>query len=187
MTLLLFGLALFFAVHGFTLFRTQRAAVIARIGALPYRGLYSVLALAGFVALVIGYGQAPRIELWAPPAPLRPVALVLMLPVFVLLVAAYLPCHIRARLGHPMLIAVKTWALAHLLVNGDLASLLLFGSFLAWAVIDLVQVRRGGRTTPVAAPRDAWDAVAVGVGLVVYGLFLTHLHAALIGVPLLAP
>ena len=186
MTLLVIGLAVFFAAHSFTMLRGARERLIAHLGMLPYRGLHSLISLAGFVAIVIGYGDAPRFELWGPPGWLRPVAMVLMLPVFVLLTSAYLPGHIKARVGNPMLIALKTWAFAHLLVNGDLASLLLFGSFLAWAVIDLIAVKRSGRSSSVARPRALYDAIAVVVGLVVYGLVVARLHVYLAGVPLVA-
>ncbi|MEX2482905.1 MAG: NnrU family protein [Gammaproteobacteria bacterium] len=185
MTLLMSGLVAFFAAHSFTMFREPRARLIERIGPLPYRGLHSLVSLAGFIAIVIGYGDAPRIDLWAPPVWLRPFAMMLMLPVFVLLAAAYLPCNIKARVRNPMLLAVKIWAFAHLLVNGDLASMLLFGSFLAWAVVDLIAVKRSGRSAVVAAPRELYDAVAITLGLVVYGLVLTRFHVYLAGVPLL--
>ncbi|MEQ8660217.1 MAG: NnrU family protein [Gammaproteobacteria bacterium] len=187
MTLLVLGLLVFFTVHSFSMFRDARAALVGRIGALPYRLVFSLLSLAGFVAIVIGYGDAPRIAVWAPPVWLRHVTMLLMLPVFVLLAAAYLPCNIKARVRNPMLIAVKTWALAHLLVNGDLASILLFGSFLAWAVADLIAVKRSGRGAVVAHPNSMLDAVAVAIGLIVYALVITRLHVYLAGVPLLAP
>ena len=110
-----------------------------------------------------------------------------MLPVFVLLAAAYVPGHIKARVGNPMLMALKTWALAHLLVNGDLASMLLFGAFLAFGVVDLIAVKRTGRSAVVDKPRALFDVLAVVVGLVVYGGFIMGLHRALIGVPIITP
>jgi len=186
MTLLVIGLAAFFAAHSFTMMRGARERLVARLGALPYRGLHSAISLAGFVAIVVGYGDAPRIDLWVPPGWLRPVAMVLMLPVFVLLVSAYLPGNIKARVGNPMLIALKTWAFAHLLVNGDVASLLLFGSFLAWAVVDLIAVKRSGRSAVVKEPRAVYDAIAIAIGLIVYGLIVARLHVYLAGVPLTA-
>ena len=186
MTLLVIGLAAFFAAHSFTMLRSARERVVARLGLLPYRGLHALISLAGFVAIVIGYGDAPRIDLWAPPGWLRPVAMVLMLPAFVLLVSAYLPGNIKARVGNPMLIALKTWAFAHLLVNGDLAALLLFGSFLAWAVVDLIAVKRSGRSAVVEAPRAVYDAIAIAIGLIVYVLVVARWHVYLAGVALLA-
>lgn len=176
MTLLIVGLAIFFAVHTFTMFRDARQRAVDRLGALPYRGLYSLISLGGFVLLVMGYGDAPKIALWAPPVWTRHVAMVLMIPVFVLLVAANVPGNIKARLGNPMLIAVKTWALAHLIANGDLASVILFGSFLAWSVVDLIAVKRSGRSSVVAEPKAAFDVVAVVVGLGIYALLLVWAH-----------
>ena len=180
------GLALFFAAHSFTMFRDARASLVARLGALPYRGLYSLVSLAGFALIVHGYGQAPRIEVWLPPAALRHLTMLLMLPVFVLLAAAYMPGHIKARVRNPMLMALKIWALSHLLSNGDFASMLLFGTFLLFAVVDLMAVKRSNRSPVVAAPRALFDVLAVVVGLVIYGGFVMGLHRALIGVSLIA-
>ena len=103
-----------------------------------------------------------------------------------LLVSAYLPGHIKARVKNPMLMALKTWALAHLLVNGDLASMLLFGAFLAWGVVDLVAVKRSGRSSVVAEPLVAYDVVAVVIGLGIYALIVTRLHVYIAGVPIVA-
>jgi uncharacterized membrane protein len=186
MATLLAGLLLFFGAHGFSMFRAARARLVEHLGALPYRGLYSVVSLLGFVLIVLGYGHAPRIEIWAPPEWLRHVAMLLLLPFFVLLIAAYVPGYIKARLGNPMLLSLKTWAFAHLLANGDLASMLLFGSFLAFGVVDLIAVKRSGRSAQVAAPRALFDGLALGAGLVLYVLFIVRLHNWLIGVPLIA-
>ncbi len=185
MAVFVLGLVLFFAAHTFSMFRVPRERLVQRIGALPYRGLYTLVSLAGFVLLIVGYGDAPRIDIWAPPGFLRHLTMLLMLPVFVLLVAAYVPGHLKARLGNPMLLALKTWALAHLLVNGDLASMLLFGSFLLWAVADLMAVKRSGRSSRVAHPKVMFDVVAVVSGLAIYVAFVLWLHTRLIGVPLL--
>ena len=179
------GLFLFFGPHVFTMFRDARARLVQRLGALPYRGLYSLVSLAGFVLLVMGFSELPRVPIWDPPAWMHWLTVLLMLPVFVLLAAAYVPGHIKAKLKNPMLLALKTWALAHLLSNGDSASMLLFGAFLAYAVIDLMAVKRSGRSTGVAHPQARFDAIAVGVGLALYALFIVWLHRALIGVPLL--
>lgn len=186
MTLLVAGLAIFFAAHSFTMFRGARAQLVERLGALPYRGLFSLVSLAGFVLVVMGYGDAPRIPVWAPPPFMRHLTMLFMLPVFVLLVSAYLPGHIKARVKNPMLMALKTWALAHLLVNGDLASMLLFGAFLAWGVVDLVAVKRSGRSSVVAEPLVAYDVVAVVIGLGIYALIVTRLHVYIAGVPIVA-
>ena len=118
------GLVLFFATHAFSMFRDARAALVARLGTLPYRGLYSLISLAGLLLIVHGYAQAPHLAVWLPPAGLRHLTMLLMLPVFMLLAAAYLPGHIKARVGNPMLMALSIWAFAHLLVKGDVAPLL---------------------------------------------------------------
>lgn len=186
MMLFVIGLCLFFVPHSFTLCREARARVIARLGVLPYRGLYSLISLAGLVLVILGYGDLPEIQLWAPPAWTRHLTMVVMMPVFVLLVAANMPGKIKAKLGNPMLLGVKIWAVAHLLTNGELAAVALFGSFLLWAVIDLVAVKRGGRSAIVAAPKPVFDLLALSIGLGLYAAFLFGLHALLFGVPLIA-
>ena len=185
---LIAGLLLFFAAHTFTMFRSAREALLARLGALPYRGLYSLVSLAGFVLIVHGYGHArvSPIDIWLPPSGLKHLTMLLMLPVFVLLAAANMPGHIKARVRNPMLLAVTLWALAHLLINGHLASLVLFGAFLAYSVIDLIAVKRSGRSPVVAQPRMVFDVVAVVIGLAIYGAFVMGLHSKLIGVPILS-
>lgn len=187
MLLLIAGLVLFFGAHTFTMCRPARARALERLGEGPYKGLYSLVAISGVVLIVMGFGRAPFVELWTPPAWGRVVAMVLMVPVFVLFVAANVPGNIKARLGNPLLIATKTWAFAHLLANGDLASALLFGTFLAWAVVDLIAVKRTGRSAVVAAPRAGFDVLAVFVGLGLYAGILLWWHPWLSGVALLAP
>ncbi|MGR8920125.1 MAG: NnrU family protein [Gammaproteobacteria bacterium] len=186
MTLLVVGLLIFFSVHSFAMFRGARQRVVDRIGALPYRGLFSVASLVGFVLLVMGYGGAPRVELWAPPLALRYVALALMWPAMVFLAAMYAPGYIKAKIKNPMLIAVKTWALAHLLANGDLASIVLFGAFLVWGVVDLIAVKRSGRSPVVAAPRAVFDVLALVVGTGLYLLIVFYAHVYIAGVALWA-
>lgn len=185
MTLLILGLVVFLGLHSVSIVAHGfRNAMVARVGLGPWKGLYSLLSLAGFVLLVHGYGQA-RLEpvvLWSPPTGMRHAALLLMLPVFPLLIATYLPGRIRATLKHPMLVAVKLWALAHLLANGMLADVLLFGSFLAWAVADRISLkRRPGGGAPVAGPLLN-DLIAVVGGLALYGFFVAKAHLWLFGV-----
>ena len=187
MTLLVFGLVIFFAAHSFTMFRDLRQVLVDRIGALPYRGLYSLLSLGGFVLIIIGFGDAPRIELWAPPTWMRYVTILLMLPALVMVIAANMPGYIKAKLKNPMLIGLKTWAFAHLLSNGDLASMLLFGTFLVWAVIDLIAVKRSGRSAVVAQPRAMFDGIALIIGLGVYAVLFAYAHVYIAGLPLMAP
>ena len=187
MTLLITGLVTFFIVHSFSMFRTARQGVIDRIGALPYRGLYSVLSLGSFVLLVMGWGDAPRVDIWSPPPLMRPLTMALMFVAMVLLASMYLPGYIKAKTKNPMLLALKTWAFAHLLANGDLASMLLFGSFLVWAVIDLIAVKRSGRSSVVDNPRPVFDIVGVGVGGALWLLIVLWAHPYISGMPLVAP
>lgn len=188
MTLLILGLVLFLGVHSVRIVAEGwRRRTIARLGEGAWKGLYSALSLAGFVALVYGYGQA-RLDptvLWATPVWTRHLASLLVLLAFVLLAAAYVPGnHIKAKLHHPMVLAVKVWALAHLLSNNTLADLLLFGSFLLWAVLDFRAARGRDRAeaTVYAAGQGARTAVAVIVGLAAWAVFAFWAHRALFGV-----
>lgn len=186
MTLLIVGLVLFLGAHSVSIFaRPWRDRMLARLGEGPWKGLYSLASLGGLIVLVIGYGQA-RIEptiLFTPPTGMTHLALLLMLPVFPLLLAAYLPGRIQSATKHPMLLATKLWALTHLLVNGGLHDLLLFGSLLLWAGIDRMSVTRRNAPPPQGAPPGRWnDAIAVGAGLATYVVFVLWLHAWLIGV-----
>jgi uncharacterized membrane protein len=142
------------------------------------------------VLVVWGFAKAPVIQIWAPPVWARHLALLLMLPVFPLLLAAYLPGKINGRVRHPMLAAIKFWALAHLIANGDLASIILFGSFLAFAVVDRILIKRRPGTEPVLAVSEVEarrnDVISLGVGLALYVAFLFWLHTLLIGVSPLA-
>jgi uncharacterized membrane protein len=153
----------------------------------PYKGLYSLVTLAGFVLLVWGYGNLkPWIILWRPETMIwtRHVALTLMPFAMILIVAAYLPTGwIRKAVKHPMLAAVKVWALAHLIANGDLGSMLLFGSFLAYGVIDRIALKRRGDNGPSdKTPHVIWDMVAIAVGGAAYGIIVMFLHPVLFGV-----
>ena len=185
--MLLAGLALFFAVHSTRVFAEGwRSATIARIGEGPWKGIYSVVSIASFVLMVWGYGQARgQVPLWDPPAAMRYVTVALMLPVFVLFVAAYVPRNgIRARLHHPQALSVKLWAFAHLLSNGNLADVLLFGGFLAWAVLVFGAARKRDRAAGKVYPpgNAAMTFVCVVVGLAFYAAFMMGLHRWLIGV-----
>jgi len=191
-TLLVLGLVIFLGTHSFSMARGSRAGLIARIGEGPYKGLYSLASLAGIVLISIGYGQyraGGYVPVWDPPVWTRHLALLLVLVAFICFVAAYLPGHIKARLKHPMLVGVKIWALAHLLANGDLGSILLFGSFLAWGVAARISVKRrdvaaqhGGTATPAGIRNDV---LAVAIGTAVYVAFVLWLHPWLIGVSVL--
>ena len=188
MTLLLLGLALFLGVHSTRIVADGwRSATIARVGAMPWKGIYSLLSIAGFVLIVIGYGAARQspVVLFVPPVWTRHLAALLTIPAFVLLVAAYVPGNaIKRAIGHPMVAGVKVWALAHLLANGTLADVLLFGTFLAWAVLSFIATRRRDRaagTTYPAGPGSR-TAITVVVGLVAWAVFAFALHRPLIGV-----
>ncbi len=192
MALLIGGLALFFVVHLVPMLPSLRTGLMRQLGAGPYRGLFSLASIAGLVLIVMGYGQVQGLargnpELWSSPLWIRHVALLLMIPALVLLVAAYVPSRIRTAVGHPMLTAIMIWAFAHLLANGDLASLLLFGSFLAFAVVDRVSVAARGATGPLgnASGGVMQDVLAVVGGLALYALILLWGHRLLTGVPLL--
>jgi uncharacterized membrane protein len=191
MMLLVLGLILFLAVHTVPTNRDLRNGLAERFGDGPYKAVFSLLSLAGFVMIVMGYAKMQELAgsknpiLWDPPTWTRHLAYTLMIPAMVLLVAAYVPSRIRAAAKHPMLLAVKIWALAHLLANGDAASLVLFGSFLAWAVYDRISLKRRGDTGAGAAGATVLnDIVVVAVGLGLYAGMLLWGHGALIGVPL---
>jgi uncharacterized membrane protein len=191
-TILVLGLIVFLGMHAFSMARSSRAALISRIGEGPYKGLYSLVSLAGIVLISIGYGQyraSGYIQVWDPPVWTRHLALLLVWIAFVCFVAAYLPGRIKRTLKHPMLAGVKIWAFAHLIANGDLGSILLFGSFLFWVVTARISVKRrdvaaqhGGTAAPAGLRNDA---LAVGIGTVAYLAFLFWLHPMLIGVPVL--
>lgn len=194
MFVLILGLLLFLGVHSIAIVSPAgRDRWVRRWGQNTFQGLYSVLALVGLLAIVWGYGAARRnpVVLYTMPAGFQHLAAVLMLPVFVLLFAAYLPGRIQRAAKHPMLLAVKLWALAHLLgqsaTGGTLADVLLFGGFLAWAVADRISLERRAlagrlRAAPALPAGRMNDALALVAGLLVYGAMVLWWHAALFGV-----
>ena len=185
---LIAGLLLFLGVHSVRVFANDwRSRTLARVGEKPFKGIYALLSVAGFVLLVWGYGQARQqgVMLWSPPAGMRHLAALLTLVSFVLLAAAYVPGNqIKARLHHPMVLATKVWALAHLLANGGLADTVLFGSFLVWSVLLFAASRKRDRReqTVYAAGTAGATAITVGVGVVAWAVFAFWLHRVLIGV-----
>ena len=187
MLLLIAGLVLFLGVHMLTTARGTRAALMARFGEGPYKGLYSIVSAVGLVLIVWGFGRyrsSGYIPVWDPPSGLLPITLVLMWFSFVALVATYAPAgKIKGLLRHPMLVGVKAWALAHLLANGDLGSIILFGAFLAWAVYDRIAVKRRGDNGAPPSGFTAGDAVSLLVGSALYAAMF-WLHPSLIGVPI---
>lgn len=188
MTALIVGLVIFLGVHSVRIVAEPwRTAMRARLGENAWKGAYSVASIAGFVLLVWGYGQArlDPLPLWAPMPWARHLAALLMLVSFVLLVAAYVPGNgIKSKLHHPMVLGVKVWALAHLLANHTLADLLLFGSFLVWAVLDFRSARQRDRAagTVYAPGRLPMTLVTVVVGVLAWAVFSFWAHGALFGV-----
>jgi len=192
MTYLLAGLLLFFGMHSFAIVAPgARERAMVRLGDAPWKGLFTLVSVVGFVMIVHGYRltRDTAAVLYSPPPGMRYVAALLMLPVFPLLLATYLPGRIKTAVKHPTLTATKAWALAHLLVNGSVADVLLFGSFLAWAVADRVAVGKRASPRPIpSAPASALnDIVALAVGLAVYVLFITWAHRQLFGLSPLVP
>ncbi len=186
MTVFIVGLVLLLGVHSTSIVApVWRDAQVARHGERAWKGLYTLVSLVGIALLIYGYGVARQspLVLYTPPLFLRHVALLLLLPVFPLLLAAYLPGRIRTAARHPMLLAVKLWAVAHLLANGTLADVLLFGGFLAWAVADRISLRRRTPRAVPGAPASALnDAIVIVGGLALYVAFALVLHRWLFGV-----
>jgi uncharacterized membrane protein len=188
MGMLILGLVLFLGVHSTRIVADGwRTTMMGRLGEGPWKGLYALLSLIGFVLLVWGYGLARQqpVALWQPPAGMRHLAALLMLIAFVLLAATYVPRNaVKARLHHPMVLAVKVWALAHLLSNGNLADVLLFGGFLLWAVLSFRAARARDRATAAsyAAGSAAGTAMTLLVGIAAWAVFAFWGHALLIGV-----
>ena len=190
MILLVAGMAVFLGMHlvrvvapGF------RAAMIDRLGPLGWRGVYSLVSLAGFAALLLGYANVrwDSPVLWGPaPGWLHMAVGLLMLPVLAALFAAFLPGRIRATLRHPMLLATAAWAAMHLAVNGRLADLLLFGGFLAWSLVVVLAAFRRPWTPPARTPSLAWDAAALVAGVAAWWwLAFAGGHALLFRVPVM--
>jgi uncharacterized membrane protein len=189
MLTLFIGIVVFLGVHSLTTFRETRTRLIERFGLWPFKSIYSLVSLAGFALIVWGFSRYRAeglITLWTPPAWTRHLTMLLMWFAFVALACMNpAPGKIRGLLGHPMLVAIKIWALAHLLANGDAGGLLLFGSFLAWAVFDRIAVkRRGDMGAPRIASFTRADATALGVGTLAY-VAMIFLHPVLIGVPVI--
>ncbi|MFO6420471.1 NnrU family protein [Hylemonella sp. W303a] len=193
MTLLIVGLLLFLGVHSIGMLApAAREQWRARLGAGTWKALYSLVALAGLAFIAWGFDAAREypVIIWMPASPgmaigLRHLAVLFTVLAFVLLAAAYVPGnHLKARWGHPMVLGVKTWALAHLLVAGMLAHLLLFGSFLLWAIVNYVVSRRRDRRAGVTYPQGRWTAtvLVVALGFAGWAVFAFGLHGLLIGI-----
>jgi uncharacterized membrane protein len=185
---MILGLALFLGVHTLTTQREVRARVIASAGEGGYKIGYALVSVAGLALIVWGfahYRATGWIDVWYPPKALKHVTVALMLPAVILVVAAYIRGRIYTALKHPMLSGVKLWAAAHLLANGDLGSIILFGSFLGWAVFDRISLKHradaGAPPIPVGGPGN--DLIAVAVGIVAYLALAFAFHPVVIGVP----
>jgi uncharacterized membrane protein len=185
MVYLVLGLILFLGMHSISIVAPAwRDRTASRLGN-AWRGLYSLVTIAGLVVIIWGYGIARHnpVILYTPAAWTRYLAAVLMLPVFPLFLAAYFPGRIKAALQHPMLFSVMLWALAHLIATGKFANVVLFGGFLAWAVVDRISFKwRTPRPNPAAPPSRLNDGIAIVAGLVFYVVFEHWLHARWIGV-----
>ena len=187
--ILIVGLAVFLATHVFVSFREARASVIERVGLSLYRTLFAIVSLVGLALIIWGYAQYRAhdlIQLWSPPAFMRHITIGLVFFAAIFIVAAFFPSHIKTRLKHPMLAGVKAWALAHLLSSGDLGSVLLFGTFLAWGVYARIAAKRRGDIGAAATPApDGWtsDVIVVALGTAIFLALGFWFHPYVIGVP----
>lgn len=186
MLLLVIGAVLFFSVHSLSIVNEPlRDKMVSKVGTGPFKGIYSLLSVLSLTLMVWGYGLARNepVPIWSPPVWSGHLTLLLMIPVFPLLLATYFPGKIKQAVNHPTLLAVKLWALAHLLANGMLADAILFGSFLLWAVIDRISLKkRTPRPIPAVPTSKLNDLIAVALGLIFYLIFALWLHLWLIGV-----
>src|SRR4051794_23291730 len=187
---MILGLVLFLGVHTLTSQRDLRARIIASTGEGAYKLGYALVSLIGLVLIVWGfahYRATGWMDVWYPPKALKHITVALMLPAVILVVASYIRGRIYATLKHPMLAGVKLWAVAHLLANGDLGSIILFGSFLGWAVYDRITLKRrtdgGGPPIPVGGVTN--DLIAIAVGTVAYLALAFAFHPVVIGVPVM--
>jgi uncharacterized membrane protein len=185
---MILGLVVFFGAHTLTTQRELRARLIRSMGEGGYKVGYSVASAIGLALIVWGfahYRATGWIDIWYPPRFLKHVTVALMLPAVILVVASYIRGRIYVNLKHPMLAGIKLWAAAHLLANGDLGSIILFGSFLAWAVFDRISLKHradaGGPPIPVGGPAN--DLIAIAVGVIAYLALAFAFHPVVIGVP----
>jgi uncharacterized membrane protein len=186
MAVLILGLAIFLGMHSLVIVSPElRTRAVQRLGEGVWKSLHGLISLIGLALIIQGFGlarQAPTM-LYMPPSYLRFAAFLFMLPVFPLIIAAYLPGRIKTAVKYPLLVAVKCWALAHLLANGGLADVLLFGGFLAWAVLDRISLKRRPPLAIRTAPAGPFnDVIAVLLGLAIYALFIGWAHQRLFGV-----
>jgi uncharacterized membrane protein len=188
LAVMILGLALFLGIHTLPAQRELRGRAIAAMGEGSYKLVYALVSVLGIVLIAWGfahYRATGWIDIWYPPKALKHITLALMLPAVILVVAAFLRGHIYTALKHPMLAGVKLWAAAHLLANGDLGSIILFGSFLGWAVFDRISLKGRSDAGGPPIPVGGWgnDMIAVAVGIVVYLALAFAFHPVVIGVP----
>jgi uncharacterized membrane protein len=188
LAIMILGLAVFIGTHLITTRREQRAALIGRFGEAAYKGLYSVASIIGVILIAYGYSRYRAtgwIDVWYPPAWTRHVTVLLVWPAIIMFVAAYSPGRIKTTLKHPMLVGTKLWALAHLMSNGDLGSIILFGSILAWAVVDRISLKRrtDAGAPPIPVGGVTKDVIAVVAGTLIYLALAFWFHPYVIGVP----
>lgn len=189
MMIMIIGLLVFLGAHSVRIGAERwRQQQIASLGHTVWKAAFSAISVVGLAIAIYGFGQM-RLDptyIWYPPMGMRHAVALLMLPAFIMLVAAYVPHNaIKAKLGHPMMLAVKIWALAHLLVNGRLGDIIFFAAFLIWAILAFKAAKQRDRMTPPAPVSTSKMATiaTVLIGLVAYALFAFYLHAVLIGVP----
>jgi uncharacterized membrane protein len=183
---LVLGLVLFLGPHVFVTMRPHRQAVVKRFGELPYKGLFAVVSILGLFVIGKGfamYDTAGPTVLWTPPVWTRHITETLMLPACIFVAAAYIPGNIKRTLKHPMLVGVKTWAVAHLITNGDVGGIILFGSVLTWAVYDRITLKRRSDSGGPPIPLGGWknDVAAVIVGIVLYLALAFPFHSMVVG------
>jgi len=185
---MILGLVLFLGAHTLTTQREARARLIATLGEGGYKTGYALVSIAGLALVVWGfahYRATGRIEVWHPPTALKHITVALMLPAVILVVAAYLRGRIYTAIKHPMLSGVKLWAAAHLISNGDLGGIILFGAFLGWAVFDRISLKHRADAGGPPIPVGGWgnDLIAVAVGVVAYLALAFAFHPVVIGIP----
>jgi uncharacterized membrane protein len=188
LAVLVLGLAVFLGAHVFVTRREARKALMGRVGEWPYKALFSLVSLVGLALIVWGYAQyraTGYVQVWTPPTWMRHVTVALVWPAIILVTAAYIPGNIKRTLKHPMLAGIKLWAFAHLLSNGDLGSIILFGAILGWAVYDRISLKRrtdaGAPPIPIGGRSN--DVIAVVVGTILYLALGFVFHPLVIGVP----
>lgn len=180
MAFLIFGLILFIAIHLLPTFSRQRKLLIGLLGHVPYLALFSIISSIAFLLIIYGYSQADRTILWQALPFSRFLSLALMPLAFILIIAAYLKTHIRTKLRHPMLIGTVIWAIVHLTANGSVPSAILFGSFLAYAIADMMMAKPRPNLIPSGNPSIIHDLIAVCLGLIFYAAVL-YRHGMLFG------